>query len=161
MTISVGSELPDTTLHHVGEDGPATLSAREFAGNRKIVLFAVPGAFTPTCHMNHLPGFVEHADAIKAKGVEEIAVVSVNDVFVMDAWASVSGAEGVIKFLSDPNAEFAKAMGLELDLTERGLGMRSMRYAMIVENGKVTALNVEDNPGQAVESTAEKILEAL
>ena len=161
MAISVGSELPAVNFHHVGEDGPGTISTDDFFSGRKIVLFAVPGAFTPTCHMNHLPGFVEHADAIKSKGVDEIAVVSVNDVFVMDAWAGVSGAEGKIKFLSDPDTEFAKAIGMELDLTARGLGVRSKRYAMIVEDGKVATLNVEDNPGQAVESTAEKILESL
>ncbi|MEM9279840.1 MAG: peroxiredoxin [Pseudomonadota bacterium] len=161
MTISVGTELPQATFHHTGEDGPSTAGTSDIVSGKKVVLFGVPGAFTPTCHMNHLPGFVEHSDAIKAKGVDEIAVVSVNDVFVMDAWSGVSGAEGKVKFLADPNAEFTKAIGMELDLTERGLGVRSKRYAMIVEDGKVTTLNIEDNPGQAVESTAEKILEAL
>lgn len=161
MAVSAGSELPESTLFHVGDDGPSTLSVREFTKGRKVVLFAVPGAFTPTCHMNHLPGFVELADEIKAKGVDEIAVVSVNDVFVMDAWASISGAEGKIKFLSDPNADFARAMGLELDLTERGLGVRSMRYAMIVEDGKINLLNVDDKPGDADGSSAATILVAL
>ena len=161
MAISVGSELPEATLFHIGEDGPSPLSIRDFAAGRKVVLFAVPGAFTPTCHMNHLPGFVEHEAEIKSKGVDEIAVISVNDVFVMDAWANVSGAEGKIKFISDPNAEFAKAMGLELDLTARGLGVRSMRYAMIVEDGKVSLLNVDDKPGDADGSSAATILAAL
>ncbi|MEM9329858.1 MAG: peroxiredoxin [Pseudomonadota bacterium] len=161
MTISIGAELPEATFHHVTEDGPATTTTADVFSGKKVVLFAVPGAFTPTCHKNHLPGFVENAEAIKQKGVDEIAVTSVNDVFVLDAWASISGAEGKIKFLGDPNADFAKALGMELDLTERGLGVRSMRYAMIVEDGKVTTLNLEDNPGQAVDSSAEKILEAL
>ncbi|MGI9352624.1 MAG: peroxiredoxin [Rhizobiaceae bacterium] len=161
MAISVGSKLPDVDFHHVGEDGPGTISTDDIVSGKKVVLFAVPGAFTPTCHKNHLPGFVEHAEEIKSKGVDEIAVVSVNDVFVMDAWAGISGAEGKIKFLSDPNADFAKALGMELDLSERGLGIRSKRYAMIIDDGEVTTFNVEDNPGQAVESTAEKILESL
>ena len=111
--------------------------------------------------MNHLPGFVEHEAEIKSKGVDEIAVISVNDVFVMDAWANISGAEGKIKFISDPNAEFAEAMGLELDLTARGLGVRSMRYAMIVEDGSISLLNVDDKPGDADGSSAETILAAL
>ncbi|MEM7215131.1 MAG: peroxiredoxin [Pseudomonadota bacterium] len=161
MTIAVGAKLPDATFYHIGEDGPTTTTTSDVAAGKKLVLFAVPGAFTPTCHKNHLPGFVEQAEALKEKGVDEIAVVSVNDVFVMDAWADISGAQGKITFLSDPNADFAKALGLELDLTERGLGMRSKRYAMIVDDGTVTTLNLEDNPGQAVDSSAEKLLESL
>ncbi|MEM8652393.1 MAG: peroxiredoxin [Pseudomonadota bacterium] len=161
MTISVGSSLPDATFYTMGEDGPATISTSELTSGKKVVIFAVPGAFTPTCHMNHLPGFVDNADEIKAKGIDEIAVVSVNDVFVMDAWASISGAEGKIKFLCDPNADFAKAIGMELDLTARGLGMRSKRYAMIVEDGNVTTLNVEDVPSEATVSNAENIIALL
>ncbi|MEM7068923.1 MAG: peroxiredoxin [Pseudomonadota bacterium] len=161
MTVSVGSQLPQVSLFHVGEDGPASIATGDFFANKRVVLFAVPGAFTPTCHMNHLPGFVENADAIKAKGIDEIAVVSVNDVFVMDAWENAAGAEGKIKFLSDPNADLAKALGLELDLTERGLGVRSQRYSMIIDNGKITALNIEPNPGEAVASGADVILNAL
>lgn len=161
MIISVGETLPEATFHHIGEDGPGTATTADIFSGKKVVLFAVPGAFTPTCHNNHLPGFVEHSDAIKAKGIDEIAVVSVNDVFVMDAWAGVSGAEGKVKFLSDPNADFAKATGMELDLTERGLGMRLKRFAMVVDDGKVAVLNVEDNPGQAEQTSAEKLMEAL
>lgn len=161
MTINIGDNLPDATFHCIVDGAPGTASTGDIFSGKKVVLFAVPGAFTPTCHRNHLPGFVEQADSIMGKGVDEIAVVSVNDVFVMDAWSGMSNAEGKIRFLSDPNADFAKSIGMELDLTERGLGMRLKRFAMIVEDGKVTTLNIEDNPGQAVESSAEKILEAL
>ena len=161
MTISVGDPLPDATFYCTIDGNPGTVTTHELFAGKKVILFAVPGAFTPTCHNNHLPGFLEHADAVKGKGVDEIAVVSVNDVFVMDAWAGISGAEGKIRFLCDPNAEFAKAIGMDLDLTARGLGVRSKRYAMIVEDGRISALNLEDNPGQAVESSAEKILELL
>jgi len=161
MTISVGEKLPDASFYSMGEDGPTSKSLSELSAGKKIVLFAVPGAFTPTCHKNHLPGFVENAEAIKAMGVDEIAVVSVNDVFVMGAWSAISEADSAITFLADPNAEFTKSIGMELDLTERGLGMRSLRYAMVAEYGVVRVLNVEGNPGEAVESSAEKILEAL
>lgn len=161
MTISTGDNLPEASFFVMTEDGSGATTTGEMFAGKKVVLFAVPGAFTPTCHMNHLPGFVEHADAIKAKGVDEIAVVSVNDVFVMQAWADSTGATDKITFLCDPNADFAKAIGMELDLTDHGLAIRSKRFAMIVEDGKVTTLNVEDVPSSAVESSAEKILEAL
>lgn len=161
MAISVGDKLPDATFYRMGEDGPGTTTTNEIFAGKKVVLFAVPGAFTPTCNNNHLPGFIEHEAGIKAKGIDEIAVVSCNDVFVMDAWASTSGGEGKITFLADPNADFAKALGLELDLSERGLGMRSKRYAMIVDDGKVTTFNMDKAPGEASESGAAKIIEAL
>lgn len=161
MAISVGDSLPDATFMCTIDGNPGAATTSDVFSGKKVVLFAVPGAFTPTCHKNHMPGFVEHSETIKGKGVDEIAVVSVNDVFVMDAWSGISGAEGKIKFLSDPNAEFTKSIGMELDLTARGLGVRSKRYAMIVEDGKVTTFNLEDNPGEAVASTADKILESL
>lgn len=161
MTISVGDNLPSASFYYMTDEGPSAITTDEMFSGKKVVLFAVPGAFTPTCHMNHLPGFVEHADEIKAKGVDEIAVVSVNDVFVMNAWSDSTHATGKITFLCDPNADFAKALGLELDLTERGLAIRSQRYAMIVEDGKVTTLGVDDVPSSAEASSAEKILEAL
>ena len=161
MAIAVGESLPEATFYTTGDEGPVTVSTSELLAGKKVVIFAVPGAFTPTCHNSHLPGYVEHADQIRSKGVDEIAVLSVNDVFVMDAWLGVSGAEDTIKLLCDPDAEFTKAIGMELDLTARGLGVRSRRYAMIVEDGKVTTLNVEDSPGEAVESGAAKILESL
>ena len=161
MAISVGDTLPEASFYSMGDDGPTAVSTGEVFSGKKCVLFAVPGAFTPTCHMNHLPGYVTHAQDLRDKGVDEIAVVSVNDVFVMDAWAKSTGGEGKIRFLCDPNGDFTKAIGMELNLVARGLGVRSMRYAMIVEDGKVTTLNVEDNPGEAVASSAGKILEAL
>jgi len=161
MAISVGDTLPEATFYTMGEEGPTTVATGDVFSGKKVVLFAVPGAFTPTCSNNHLPGFIEHEATIKAKGVDQIAVVSCNDAFVMDAWASVSGGEGKIQFLADPNADFAKSLGMELDLIERGLGMRSKRYAMIVEDGKVTTLNIDTAPGEANASSAVKVLEAL
>jgi len=161
MAISHGDTLPEASFFVMTEEGPGVTTTGELFAGKKVVLFAVPGAFTPTCHMNHLPGFVEHANAIKAKGVDEIAVVSVNDVFVMQAWAESTGATGKITFLCDPNADFAKAVGMDLDLTERGLAIRTKRYAMIVEDGKVTTFNSDEVPSSAIESSADKILEAL
>jgi len=161
MTISVGQTLPEATFTAMGDDGPTEIKSADLFSGRKVVLFAVPGAFTPTCHNNHLPGFVEHADAIKAKGIDEIAVVSVNDVFVMDAWKSAVNCDDKITFLADGSGDFAKAIGMELDLTERGLGLRSLRYAMIVDDGKVTVMNVDDVPSNASASSAENILAAL
>lgn len=161
MTISIGDKLPEATFYTMTADGPAAQTTGEIFAGKKIALFAVPGAFTPTCNNNHLPGYVEHAESFRSKGVEEIAVVSVNDVFVMNAWSKASGGDAGILFLADPDAKFSKEIGMELDLSGHGLGMRSKRFAMIVEDGTVTTLNVEDNPGEAVESSAEKLLEAL
>lgn len=161
MTIKVGDTLPETKFKIMTADGPAERSSSDLFGGRTVVLFAVPGAFTPTCHNNHLPGFVEHSDTILSKGVDEIAVVSVNDVFVMNAWAKASGASDKITFLADGSADFAKAIGLELDASGAGLGIRSKRYAMIVKDGKVTALNIEETPGKAEVSGAAGILAAL
>jgi peroxiredoxin len=125
------------------------------------VLFAVPGAFTPTCHINHLPGFLKNADAIKAKGVDTIAVTGVNDVFVMDAWKKATGAGGKIEFLADGNGDFAKAIDLALDASGVGLGLRSRRYAMLVEDGVVKKLSVESEPGKAEVSSAENLLKQM
>lgn len=161
MTISVGDTIPDSTFTVMGEDGPTEKNSTDLFKGRKVVLFGVPGAFTPTCNNNHLPGFVEHANAIKAKGVDEIAVVSVNDVFVMDAWHTASNSDDAVTFLADGSADFTKSIGMELDLTERGLGMRSLRFAMVVDDGKVSVLNVEDVPSSATASSAENILAAL
>jgi glutaredoxin/glutathione-dependent peroxiredoxin len=126
-----------------------------------VVLFAVPGAFTPTCHKNHMPGFVKNADAIKAKGIDTIAVTAVNDVFVMDAWKKASGAEGKIEFLADGSADFAKAIGLSLDASARGLGIRSQRYCMVVDDGVVKSISVEDTPGKAELSGADNLLKQI
>jgi len=161
MSIQAGDTLPDATFKTMTADGPADQSASDLFAGKTVVLFAVPGAFTPTCHLNHLPGFVEHADTILSKGVDTIAVVSVNDVFVMDAWAKASGAGDKILFLADGSADFTKAIGMELDASGFGMGVRSQRYAMIVKDGKVTTLNVEDAPGTAEVSGAAGILNAL
>jgi peroxiredoxin len=136
------------------------MTSDELFKGKKVVLFAVPGAFTPTCHKNHLPGFVKNAAAIKAKGVDTIAVTGVNDVFVMDAWKKQTGGDA-IEFLADGSGNWAKAMGLSLDLSERGLGLRSQRYSMVVEDGVVKALNVEEGPGKAEISGADNLLKSL
>jgi peroxiredoxin len=161
MTIKAGDKLPDATFKIMTADGPAEKTTAELFSGKTVVLFAVPGAFTPTCHNNHLPGFVEHFDTIRAKGVDEIAVVSVNDVFVMDAWAKASGNAGKIHFLADGSAEFTKAIGLELDASGFGMGVRSKRYSMIVKDGVVETLNVEEAPGTAEASGAAEILNQL
>ena len=161
MSIKVGDSIPEATFHVMTEDGPAPRTTNQIFPGKKIVLIAVPGAFTPTCSMNHLPPFIEKADEIKAKGVDEILVTGVNDVFVMGAWAKHTGGEGKVTFLADGSATFAKEIGLSLDLGERGLGTRSQRYAMIVDNGVVKSLSVDSSPGQATEASAENVLKAL
>ena len=161
MTIKVGDRLPNTTFTIMTADGPKPQSTDDVFKGKKVVLFAVPGAFTPTCHKNHLPDFLANAAKIKAKGVDTIAVTGVNDVFVMNAWKKDTGADGKIEFLADGSGAFAKALGLSLDLSERGLGLRSQRYAMLVEDGVVKTLNIEDAPGKADISGAENMLKAL
>lgn len=161
MTIAIGDKLPAGVFRVMTADGPAPKSSEEIFAGKKVVLFAVPGAFTPTCHKNHLPGFLTHLDQIREKGVDAVAVTAVNDVFVMDAWAKSSGGEGKIMFLSDGNADFARAVGLELDATGGGLGIRSRRYAMIVDDGVVSWLAVEDAPGKADQTGADAVLAAL
>lgn len=154
MTISVGDRLPDVKFRVMTPDGAVEKSTADVFADKKVVLFAVPGAFTPTCHKNHLPGYIEQVGAIKAKGVDTIAVVSVNDHHVMGAWAKATGGEDKILFLADGAAIFTKAVGLEADLTAGGLGLRSKRYSMIVDDGVVSALNVEDAPGVTVSGAA-------
>jgi glutaredoxin/glutathione-dependent peroxiredoxin len=161
MTISVGQKLPDATVRIMTADGAKSISTQEFFAGRKVVLFGVPGAFTPTCSNNHLPGYLENHDAILARGVDKIAVVAVNDHHVMAAWSRFTGGEGRIEFLADGNGDFVKALGLDADMSVAGMGVRSRRFSMIVDDGKVQALNIEDKPGQAVESGAAKILEQL
>jgi peroxiredoxin len=161
MAIKVGDRLPAAKFTVMTPDGPAPKTTDEIFKGKKVVLFAVPGAFTPTCHNNHLPGFVKNADAIKAKGVDSIAVTGVNDVFVMNAWQKVSCPDGAIEFLADGSAEFAKAIELVVDLGTRGLGTRSQRYCMVVEDGVVKSLAVEDVPGKADASSAESLLKVL
>ena len=160
MTIQVGDKIPSGTLQHMTESGPEAITTEAVFAGKKVVLFALPGAFTPTCSAKHLPGFVSQADAIKAKGVDTIACLSVNDAFVMGAWGKDQGVGDKVLMLADGSAELTKAMGLELDLIERGLGLRSDRYAMIVEDGVVTLLNREE-PGSFDVSSAETVLAAL
>lgn len=161
MTIKVGDKLPQSTFRIMTGDGPAAKTTDEVFGGRNVVLFAVPGAFTPTCHRNHLPGFLAKADEIKAKGIDAIAVVAVNDVFVMNAWAKDTGAADTIEFLSDGNADFAKAIGLTLDGSGFGLGTRFQRFSMLVKDGVVATLAVEEGPGKAELSGADAMLKVL
>lgn len=160
MAIKAGDRLPSATFTVMTAEGPKPRTTDEIFKGKKVVLFAVPGAFTPTCSNNHLPGFVKNAAAIKAKGIDTIAVTGVNDVFVMGAWKKASNAD-TIEFLADGSAMFAKALGLTADLTERGLGVRSQRYAMVVDDGVVKTLNVEDAPGKADVSGADNLMKSL
>ncbi len=160
MTIKAGDRIPSVSLRKMTADGPAVTSTDEFFGGKKVVLFAVPGAFTPTCSVRHLPGFVEKAEAFKAKGIDTVACVAVNDVFVMDAWGKSQNAADKVEMLSDGNGELAKALGLELDATKGGLGMRSKRYAMLVEDGVVKSVHVEE-PGAFEVSSAEYMLNQI
>jgi glutaredoxin/glutathione-dependent peroxiredoxin len=161
MTVAIGDALPKATFRLVEAEGTRDVSVDEFFAGRKIVLFGLPGAFTPTCHKNHLPGFLANAEAFKAKGVTQIAVTAVNDPHVMRAWAKATGAEGHISFLSDGNAEFATAAGLSQDFAAGFMGVRSRRYAMLVEDGKITRLNVEEAAGKAEVSSAETLLSQI
>jgi peroxiredoxin len=160
MTIKEGDKIPSAELQMKTTEGIEQVSTDEFFKGRKVVVFAVPGAFTPTCSAKHLPGFVQNADAIKAKGVDEIACVSVNDAFVMGAWGEGQGAGGKVTMLADGSAKFAQALGLDLDLVDRGLGVRSQRYAMVVNDGTVELLNV-DAGGEFGSSSAETVMDAL
>ena len=161
MTIQVGDRLPAVNLKQLTADGIKDVPITELTRGKKVVLFAVPGAFTPTCSEKHLPGFVEQADAIKAKGVDQILCVAVNDPFVLSAWEKARNVGGKVTMLSDGNAEFTRAIGLDLDASGFGLGTRSKRYAMVVEDGVVKSLIVEDVPTQAEKSSASAIVSAL
>jgi peroxiredoxin (alkyl hydroperoxide reductase subunit C) len=161
MSIQIGDPIPNVKLFELDAQGAMRVvsTAERFAGKR-IVLFAVPGAFTRTCSQVHLPSFVQHADAIKAKGIDEIVCVAVNDAMVLAAWGQMHGATGKIHMLSDGLAEFTRAIGLDQDLTERGLGIRSKRYSMLIENGKVTDIHIEP-PGACEISRGDAVLERL
>lgn len=158
MSIKVGDKVPEGVFSVMGAEGPAQLSTAELFSGKKVVLFAVPGAFTPTCSIAHLPGFVVQYDEIMAKGVDKVACLSVNDVFVMDAWGKSANAEN-IQMLADGNGTFASALGLEMDASGFGMGVRSKRFAMIVNNGVVELLNVDE--GKFEGSSAEAVLAAL
>lgn len=154
MTIKVGDRLPDAKFTVMGAEGPAGKSTAEIFKGKKVALFAVPGAYTPTCHKTHMPGFVDRVGELNAKGIDTIACTSTNDIFVLSNWASDTGAAGTIEMLADGNGDFAKAIGLDIDLSGFGLGLRSKRYAMLVDDGVVKVLNIEDSPPQAEKSSA-------
>jgi peroxiredoxin len=154
MTIKVGDRIPSATLTRAGPDGPQPVQTDDFFAGRKVALFSVPGAFTPTCSARHLPGYIERAAELAGKGVDEIACVSVNDAFVMQAWAKASGAEGKITMLADGNGDFAEALGLAADFSKFGMGKRGQRWSAIVDDGVVKELNVEE-PGAFSVSSAE------
>jgi peroxiredoxin len=160
MTIKVGDRLPSATLVKATEGGPEATTTEDFFKGRRVAVFAVPGAFTPTCSARHLPGFVDKAAELKAKGVDEIAAVSVNDAFVMGAWGKSAGAGDAITMLADGNGEFAQAVGLTMDGSKFGMGTRSQRYSMVVNDGVVEQLNVEA-PGEFNVSSAEHLIEQL
>ena len=159
--ICVGDKLPESTFMIMTAEGPLPVSTSDVFAGRKVILFGLPGAFTPTCHKTHLPGFVANADAIKAKGVDTIACISVNDVFVMSAWGNQVSPDGKVLMLADGNGDFAKATGTDVDSSAFGMGLRCQRYSMIVDDGIVTALNIGDERGQAEVSGAETILNSL
>ena len=157
MTINTGDKLPDATFVKVTENGPEQVTTADYFKGRKVALFSVPGAFTPTCSAKHVPGFVANFDALKAKGVDEIACVSVNDAFVMGAWGKDQKADGKVHMLADGNGDFTRALGLEFDASKFGLGKRSQRYSMVVDDGVVKSINVEQ-PGAFEVSSAEYML---
>lgn len=159
MTIKVGDKLPNATLFRVGSDGIESFEAEEFFSGRKVVVFGLPGAFTPTCTAQHLPGYIKRADEFTAKGVA-IACLSVNDAWVMKAWAKDQDAAGKVEMLADGNVEFTRAIGLEADMSARGYGVRCRRFAMIVDDGVVRTLAIEEAPVLDV-SAAEKMLDAV
>ena len=146
MPINVGDRLPDTTFMTMSAEGPKPLKTAEVFGGKKVALFAVPGAYTPTCSKQHLPGYVQKHDELKSKGFDLIACTAVNDIFVLSVWSKDGGADGKVLMLADGSADFAKKVGLDVDLTARGLGVRSKRYSMVVEDGVVKSLNVEEVP---------------
>ena len=160
MTIQVGDSIPSAKLMQATAEGPKEISTEELFGGKTVVLFGVPGAFTPTCSAKHLPGFVQQYDALKAKGADVVACIAVNDAFVMGAWGKDQGVGDKVVMLADGSADFTRKMGLELDLVARGLGIRSQRFALVAKNGKVTHVAVEA-PGAFEVSKAEAILAAL
>ncbi|MBM3376114.1 MAG: peroxiredoxin [Betaproteobacteria bacterium] len=167
MTIAIGQALPNVTLYEFIEEetpgctvGPNAFQVSDMVKGKKIIIFGLPGAYTPTCSAKHVPSYVDHAAALKAKGIDEVWCVSVNDAFVMGSWGRELGTRGKVRMLGDGSAEFSKAVGLTLDLTARGMGLRSNRYAMLVDNGIVKAVHVEE-PGKFEVSSAEAMLAKL
>jgi glutaredoxin/glutathione-dependent peroxiredoxin len=160
MTIQVGDRMPEGKFKLMSDGGPKDLTTQELFGGKRVVLFSVPGAFTPTCSAKHLPGYVGQAAPLRAKGIDTIACMAVNDVFVMGAWGKASNAGDKVLMLADGNGDYARALGLELDARGHGMGLRGQRFAIVVDNGVVTQLNVEA-PGQFKVSAAEYVLAAL
>jgi peroxiredoxin len=154
MTINVGDRLPEATFTTMSAEGPKPMQTADVFGGKKVALFAVPGAYTPTCSKQHLPGYVQRFDELKSKGFDVIACTAVNDIFVLSAWSTDSQADGKVVMLADGSADFAKKIGLDIDLTARGLGVRSKRYSMVVEDGVVKSLNVEEVPSNHDKSSA-------
>lgn len=157
MTIKVGDHLPDGKFTVMGANGPEPKAVSDVFSGKKVALFAVPGAYTPTCTKTHLPGFVDRVEEFKTRGIDAIACTAVNDIFVLTNWAKDTGATGKIEMLADGSGDFAKAIGLDIDLSNFGLGLRSKRYAMLVEDGVVKILNVEDSPPLAEKSSASNL----
>ena len=160
MTVKVGDRMPAGTFKTMTKDGPQNVTTDQLFAGKKVVLFSVPGAFTPTCDAKHLPGFVEKAGDLKTKGVDTVACMAVNDVFVMKAWGEQSKAAGKVEMLADGNGEYARALGLELDASKFGMGTRSKRFSMVVDDGVVKTLNIEP-PGEFGVSSAESALKQL
>lgn len=161
MVISVGDRLPEAKFTVLGAAGPEPKTTADVFAGRRVALFAVPGAFTPTCHEQHMPGFLAHLDTLSGKGVDQVACTAVNDVFVLDHWAKSTGADGKVMMLADGNADFAKAIGLDIDLTGFGLGVRSKRYAMLVDDGVVKVLNIDEAPPVHDKSSAQTLCSAI
>jgi glutaredoxin/glutathione-dependent peroxiredoxin len=160
MTIKVGDRMPAGVLTQMTKDGPQKVSTEQLFGGKKVVLFSVPGAFTPTCDAKHLPGFLQHAEALRSKGIDTIACMAVNDVFVMNAWGKASNVGDKVLMLADGNADYSKALGLELNATGFGMGIRGQRFAIVADNGVVKGLYVE-GPGEFKVSSAEHVLGTL
>lgn len=161
MSIKVGDKMPEGRFTVMGDSGPGSLSTSELFSGKKVVLFSVPGAFTPTCSREHLPGYIEQADAFRARGVDTVACMAVNDVFVMEAWANATGAGDKVLLLADGNGDYARALGMDFDGSGFGLGTRGMRFAMLVDDGVVSALFAEESPGELKASAADRVLAAL
>jgi peroxiredoxin len=161
MTVKAGDKMPDAQLMHMSDAGPAPIATSELFDGKTVAMFALPGAFTPTCSNQHLPGFIEKSEELRAAGVDTIVCLSVNDAFVMGAWGQQQGATGKVMMVGDGNAELTEKLGLTMDGSGFGMGKRSLRYSMIVRDGTIESLNVEGNPGQAVDSGAENLLSQL
>jgi len=160
MTIKAGERIPEGTLKVMGANGPANVSAQELLGKGRVILFSVPGAFTPTCHAKHLPGFIEKAPELRGKGVQKIVCLAVNDVFVMSAWGKASGAGDAIVMAADGNGDYSRALGLEMDARAHGMGMRGKRFALVIDDGVVKQVHVE-TPGEFKVSSADHVLAQL